>query len=428
MSLPLSISPASEVFPFIDVAGEAAERGAAAPAVSLPCLFVTTASKTKEEEAERPPMPGPRKKQAQAFTDNLGWLEKTFGRDHIGFLTLTVGDKDADGKFHNLRDRKEAQRRFHSLLTNELAKRYKCGATITERHENLGLHLHLAVVTEQDIRGDINFAACFPEKGLSGKPVRRPNYSTANAALKKEWEWFRRVCKKYGFGRHQLQPMRENGEALGRYLGTYLRKDWEHRLPEDKGARCIRYFGHWSKDRKQPGERPKPPVYNSRTGWLTPRARVWREMVKQVVIVLKSKGANITEENMKDIAGRRWAWHANRLFASVRFVEGEWQDETIRKGIVEHNLNVAIRFFEESRRPGRDCWWDVTQLTLDHLRPAPDWKKQAADLQLAKDREFIERIALRREKRREREHECQKELLRETAVEAGWIQDENLPF
>ena len=29
--------------------------------------------------------------------------------------------------------------------------------------------------------------------------------------------------------------MRESGEALGRYLGEYLSKDWEHRLPEDKG-------------------------------------------------------------------------------------------------------------------------------------------------------------------------------------------------
>jgi len=32
--------------------------------------------------------------------------------------------------------------------------------------------------------------------------------------------------------------MRENGEALGCYLGAYLRKDWENRLPEDKGARA----------------------------------------------------------------------------------------------------------------------------------------------------------------------------------------------
>jgi hypothetical protein len=373
-------------------------------------------------------MPGPRKKQAQAFTDNLVWLSDAFGRDHIDFLTLTLGDKDANSKFHNVRDRKEAQRRFHSFMTNELSKRYQCGVTITERHENRGLHLHLAVVTRPDIRGNIDFAACFPPKNNFGKPVRRPNYSTANAALKAEWEWFRRVCKKYGFGRHQLQPMRENGEALGRYLGTYLRKDWEHRLPEDKGARCLRYFGHWSKTPKQPGERPAKPPFGSQVGWLTPRACAWREMVKQMVIVLNSKGANLTEVSMKDIAGQRWAWHVNRLFGAVRFIEGEWLPEATRKAIAEHNLKVAVDWFTASRRPGRECWWDVTELTLDHLRPSAAWKKQMADLQQAKDREVITRINERREKRHARERKYQLELLRESAVEAGWLHDDNVPF
>ena len=39
------------------------------------------------------------------------------------------------------------------------------------------------------------------------------------------------------------------------YLGAYLSADWEHRLPEDKGARCVRYFGHWSANRRQDRER-----------------------------------------------------------------------------------------------------------------------------------------------------------------------------
>ena len=105
----------------------------------------------------------------------------------------------------------------------------------------------------------------------------KPDYSTANDAIKREWAFWRRIAKRYGFGRHQLQPMRENGEALGRYLGEYLSKDWNHRLPEDKGARCIRYFGHWSRTERKEGERRKLPPNNSRFGWMTPRARAWRE-------------------------------------------------------------------------------------------------------------------------------------------------------
>lgn len=97
--------------------------------------------------------------------------------------------------------------------------------------------------------------------------------------------------------------MREDGERLGRDLGAYLQKDWENRLPEDKGARCVRYFGHWSKEVRRKNERRMAPPYNCRFGWMTPRARAWRELVKQVVIVLKYKGTPISEHNIKDLVG-----------------------------------------------------------------------------------------------------------------------------
>jgi len=89
--------------------------GAAAAGSAIPCLNKTTACKD-----EPPLLPGPRKKQARALVENIEWMAKTFGQGRVGFLTLTIGDMDAGGRFRNLRDRKEAQRRFHSLLTNEL--------------------------------------------------------------------------------------------------------------------------------------------------------------------------------------------------------------------------------------------------------------------------------------------------------------------
>ena len=354
-----------------------AERGGGAPASPLPCLFKTTASKEKKKE-DTPPLPGPRKKQAQALVDNIEWLAKTFGAERIGFGTLTVGDIEMGGRFRNLRDRKEAQRRFHSFLTNELSKRYQCGFVVTERHENGGIHFHPVVVTKEDIRGNIDFYACFPPKDHSGKPVRPPDYSTANKALKMEWAYLRRVCKRYGFGRHQLQPMRENPEALGRYLGGYLRKDWEHRLPEDKGARCVRYFGHWSKTPRTKGERRKGPPHNSRFGWMTPRARAWRELVKQVVNVLKSQGAKITEQNIKDILGPKWAWKMGKLFEGVRFKVGNWQDAAVRLAIEEHNFKVQVRWLSAGGDPARSCWWPVSEITLRQLRPSPGWRKRMA--------------------------------------------------
>src|ERR1700734_2572208 len=112
--------------------------GAQPPAVVLPCLFETTASKDESR-----PLPGPRRKQAEALSQNIQWMAERFGKERIGFLTLTLGDVDSGGRFRNLRDRKEAQRRFHSLLTNKISKRYSCGVIVTERHKNGGIHFHL---------------------------------------------------------------------------------------------------------------------------------------------------------------------------------------------------------------------------------------------------------------------------------------------
>lgn len=358
---------------------------AARAAAALPCLFETTAS-GKEPP---PPLPGPRRKQAQALTDNIKWLAATFGNERVGFLTLTLGDLDAGGRFRNLRDRKEAQRRFHSLLTNEIAQRYQCGVTVTERHQNGGIHFHLVVVCPTDIRGGMDFAGCFPPKDAWGKPQYPPDYSTANAALRQEWAYWRRTAKRYGFGRHQLQPMKSNGEALGRYLGGYLQKDWNHRLPEDKGARCVRFFGHWSKSGQRRGERKAAPPHNARFGWLTPQARAWREMLKQVVMVLRYQGADISEANIKQVIGNKWAWRMGKLFEAVQFETEHVAEAATREAIAEHNFKVEVRWLSGGGTPGRSCWWHVTEVTLDHLRPSPEWQRQGEELQLVKECEAL---------------------------------------
>ena len=189
--------------------------------------------------------------------------------------------------------------------------------------------------------------------------------------------------------------MRSTGEALGCYLGKYLAKDWEHRLREDKGARCIRYFGHWSKMPRQIGQGLQTCPQSQRFGWIKPRARAWREMVKQLAIVLAYKGVRINEENMKEIAGRRWAWKATRLFRAVRFVAGDWQDAELREAIGEHNEQVRERWLAGGGNPAQECWWDITEITLDHLRPSPAWQKQMNELQQAKDCEAESKRRLR---------------------------------
>ena len=76
----------------------------AAPGRPLPpCLFVTTASEEKKEE-EKSPLPGPRKKQADALTENIKWMASAFGKERT--VSYADGDVDAGGRYRNLRDRR----------------------------------------------------------------------------------------------------------------------------------------------------------------------------------------------------------------------------------------------------------------------------------------------------------------------------------
>ena len=60
-----------------------------------------------------------------------------------------------------------------------------------------------------------------------------------------------------------------------------------------------------------------------------PQARTWRELVKQVVIVLNYKGAQLNEQNIKDKLGPKWAWKLGRLLPLVQFEIGDWQAEAL---------------------------------------------------------------------------------------------------
>lgn len=59
--------------------------------------------------------------------------------------------------------------------------------------------------------------------------------------------------------------------------------------------------------------------------------------------VIKYKGFELTEANIKEFMGAKRAWKMGRLFESVRFEVGDWQDEAVRVAIEEHNLKVQIR-------------------------------------------------------------------------------------
>jgi len=282
-------------------------------------------------------LPGPKKKQAAALAYNIKWLAETLGAPRIGFLTLTCGERSGEGKFSGVHDRKEAERRFNSLQTHVISKRYQCGVTVTERHKSGAIHFHMVVACGANIRGDIDFKACFPKKNKSGGYSTPPDYETANARLKLEWKFWRETAERYGFGRCQMQPMKKNGEALGRYVGKYISKSWAQRAEEDKGGRLVRYFGAWSNDGRKMG----PPM-SARHGTTTARAHAWRACMKMQAALFKAHGVQLKEENAREILGQHWAFSATlKMNMCVYPVGGH---ELRQEGLIEHNERVLASY------------------------------------------------------------------------------------
>jgi hypothetical protein len=104
-----------------------------------------------------------------------------------------------------------------------------------------------------------------------------------------------------------------------------------------------------------------------------------------------------------------------KLFESVQFVVEDKQDAAVRVAIEEHNFKVQARWLSGGGDPARSCWWHVTEITLNHLRPSPEWKKQAEDLQLAKDCEVAIRKRLKALAKRKAHQAEQRKLVLEVA-------------
>ncbi|MGA2543222.1 MAG: hypothetical protein ABSG78_16855 [Verrucomicrobiota bacterium] len=315
----------------------------------------------------------------EAFMRNVVWMAATFGPERLLLITITCGELH-NGRFVKVKDRKEFQRRLHSFMT-AFTRKFQLGITMRERHKDLALHAHLVAVFERDIRGDIDWDACFPPKGQDGKPVRKPVYDTANAALREVWEWLLVNAPKYGFGRCESQPVKGDGQAAGRYCAKYMMKDFQNRIPEDKGARRVSYWGHWGKAppvsrcRYGPnlpgaGKMTKPP-WGCKFGWNTETqgGQLWREMVRQAVEVLNLDGNTITEDNIAEVVGPKWAFRFGNLFPAVVFREDE---EGMAPALVDaikmHNLQVLARqaaWYGATRLP---MWLHVSELTLEDVR------------------------------------------------------------
>jgi hypothetical protein len=150
-----------------------------------------------------------------------------YGIQNVGFLTLTFKD--------HVTDVREASRRFNSLASNVLKKRYVAYIRVLERQKNGRIHYHLLVVLPDDIRTGANFEEFAKGKG---------HYGSANNHLRREWAFWRKTSPLFRFGWTEILPIRSDAAALGQYVGKYIGKHLGQREERDKGARLVSYSGN----------------------------------------------------------------------------------------------------------------------------------------------------------------------------------------
>lgn len=359
----------------LDPAGGGPGAIAPGPSPSLSiCNNSALADDKGHSEAGASDLPGPRKKQAEALYRNLVFMVEQFGLNCLGFLTLTVGDM-VGGRFVQVHDRKEAEKRFNRLARRFL-KRYRCWVVATERHLSGAIHFHLVVAMAGpasaealpvDIRTGFDFEL-FLACRAAGRRFTAQQVG-ACPALAAEWAALREGLARFGFGRAELTPVRTNAEGMGRYMGKYLSKDWSARRPEDKGARCIRYGGHWSRKAQKGVRRARPCM--AVFGWATPRARAWRVFLAQMAVVLEVRDQiKLTPENIAEKWGKRWAFRFKQAAVKTLFIPEDNLPLAVRGAVDMHNLEVSFA----CRRAFRSARLITAARVSDFLKPE-DWRE-----------------------------------------------------
>ena len=273
--------------------GAATDARGARAAAALPCLNTINCN----EEGEKGGLSGlsaGHKKTAYALEQNVLLLAKRHGLERIGFLTLTFARQVVAYK--------KAQSALHSLITGVIKPRYSEFITVMERMTSGRIHYHLLVSVAQDIR-----------TGFDLEAVQRGDYRSAGDYLRLEWRFWRATAPKYGFGRTALLPIKRTAEGVAKYVGKYIGKHIGQRLPEDKGARLVRY---------SKGANP----VGTRFSWKTVGAGQWRAKLGALCHSLNYTPENFTERLGEDF-GKNWVHGLRPLIESIKLPEFHPADE-----------------------------------------------------------------------------------------------------
>lgn len=293
-----------------------ASPGGAAP--GLPCLDSDNSIGDHEHDPVSK-LTSSQRKTAYALRENVEHFVKLVGLDNVGFLTLTFGDHVTDWKI--------GQKRFNSMMSNygrNIFPRHLC---VMEPQKSGRIHYHLLVDCGFDIR-----------TGFVFEEIKRGNYRSANGPIRSLWLELRKILPRYGFGRHELLPIRSNGEGISKYLAKYIAKGVEHRDPRFKGARWVRYSRGWRK-------------VGVKFSWASPGGWCYRKK-----LALFAEHSRVTYEGMRKMYGPKWAYKLGDLFETI--VIPEYPD-------MRHVIADKVSKWEYDDMPGI---WNGTNIRLGSMQ------------------------------------------------------------
>lgn len=294
------------------------ERGGGVESEATSCLYNNNSIENAEnclqshELSAQSLLNSYHKSQAQTLYENVDRLvnKDAISINHVAFLTLTFQD--------NVKDPKEAYRRFRSFNTNFLSKHPEYGqwVNVKERQNRGAWHFHMIISLTTDIQTGFDFDLY--DTWLDG-PRKPGSFPTGNKDIHRLWAELAVSLEKYGFGRiFTLEPIKDK-DAVGRYVGKYISKHLGQRDEEDKGVRLINYSKNWS-------------IKNTvKRAWNTPNAKLWRQKLN-----LFALRVGCTEMyQLSEILGPGWAYkYAQEIFDITL---GEVYEEKL--GFVTHSTD-----------------------------------------------------------------------------------------
>jgi len=260
-------------------------------------------------------------------------MAERFGLESLGFLTLTTERGE---------HWKEFQRRYDNARRRVVNELFQANMTVFEFSQGARLHAHSLVSARMDIRTGFDFSKYLMSIDKD-TPLQEKRRLIREAAahctnLRNAWAELRERLPRYGFGRHELIPVRSNADAIAYYLGKYIGKSVPNRTKEMKGCRFVRYSQGWR-------------TWKVSFSWATPGGWLWRrkaQMLEDALTeLLRPAYGEGYKARLREIFGRRWAYHLQDIIQALDVCAYPTLEHAVAAGVAESDLAEIPPYAED---------------------------------------------------------------------------------